>query len=88
MVVAIGSEIVGPGILFHAHFALVGGSIDLLDPNTGAIVTSYPQDDVVGMARVGTDIWISKWGSREVGTDRDEYFRWSLIRQRMRWFGL
>jgi len=68
MVVAIGSEIVGTGTLFHAHFLPGGGTIDLIDPITGAIVTSYAQDEVVGMTRVGTDIWISKWSLQQVGT--------------------
>jgi len=68
MVVAIGSEVVGTGTLFHAHYLPGGGTIDLIDPITGAVVASYAQDEVVGMARVGTDIWISKWSPMQVGT--------------------
>lgn len=35
---------------------------------TGALIQNYQQSDVVGMAQVNGVIWISKWGSREVGT--------------------
>jgi len=64
MLVAMGSEVVGTGTLFHAHYPT---NIQLINPATGAVVISYPQNDVIGMARVGSDIWISKWGPRLVG---------------------
>jgi hypothetical protein len=35
---------------------------------TGALIATYAQEDVVGMAHVNGQIWISKWGGREVGT--------------------
>lgn len=50
--------------LYHAHFST---NIQLIDGTTGAVVTTYPQGDVVGMTMVGTEIWISKWGPRQVG---------------------
>ncbi len=64
MLVAIGSEVVGTGTLFHAHFPT---NIQLIDPATGAVMVTYDQADVVGMARVGSDIWISKWSLKQVG---------------------
>jgi hypothetical protein len=51
--------------LYHAHYST---NIQRLDPVTGAVLATYSQGDVVGMALVGTQIWISKWGAREVGT--------------------
>ncbi|MEO5741988.1 MAG: PEP-CTERM sorting domain-containing protein [Vicinamibacterales bacterium] len=53
------------GILYHGHYST---SIEALDPTTGALLTTYPQDDVVGMAHVGGTLWITKWGARQVGT--------------------
>lgn len=35
---------------------------------TGALIATFPQTDVVGMAHVNGQIWISKWSGREVGT--------------------
>jgi len=68
MLVAVGTEISGTGTLFHVHFSPTVGNIQLIDPTTGAVVVTYPQNDVVGMARVGTEIWISKWSARAVGS--------------------
>jgi uncharacterized repeat protein (TIGR01451 family) len=36
-------------------------------PN-GTPVREYAQDDVVGMAFVGSTLWITKWGAHQVGT--------------------
>lgn len=57
------------GLLYHAHFEVVGGggAIQTINPADGAVVMTFPQDDVVGMAWVGNAIWISKWSAREVG---------------------
>lgn len=85
-------------LLYHAHFPSV---IELINPNTGAVVQTFPQTDVVGMTFVGggddgdddngddgaavgalpsaddddddgggsgQQIWITKWGARQVGT--------------------
>lgn len=38
-----------------------------VDGTTGAVKQFYDQPDVVGMAYVSGDLWISKWSSREVG---------------------
>jgi len=35
---------------------------------TGALIASYVQTDVVGMAHVNGQLWITKWSGREVGT--------------------
>jgi hypothetical protein len=43
-------------------------SIVAVNGTTGALINTYAQADVVGMAHVGGQIWISKWGGREVGT--------------------
>lgn len=53
----------GPATIYHAHYSDVIAQIDL----SGNLVQSFNQNDVVGMALVGGDIWISKWGSRQVG---------------------
>lgn len=50
--------------LYHAHFST---NIQLIEAATGMVLTTFPQADVVGMARVGTEIWISKWAPRQVG---------------------
>ena len=51
--------------LYHAHYST---EIERLDPLTGAAVAPpLPQADVVGMANVAGQVWISKWGGRTVG---------------------
>ena len=52
------------GKLYHAHWA---DNIQQIDPTTGAVLALFTQSDVVGMAQVGSDLWISHWGAREVG---------------------
>lgn len=54
-------------LLFHAHWLPAGGFIQLVDPATGAVLQTFPQDEVVGMTRVNGEIWISKWTPRQVG---------------------
>ena len=53
------------GVLYHAHYSDV---IEALNPTTGALIANYSQPDVVGMALVGSTLWISKWNGRSVGT--------------------
>jgi len=43
-------------------------SIVAVNGTTGALITAYAQADVVGMAHVNGQIWITKWSGREVGT--------------------
>lgn len=43
-------------------------AIVAVDGTTGALINTYLQSDVVGMAYVNGVIWISKWAGREVGT--------------------
>ena len=50
--------------LYHAQY---GNGIQLIDVSTGNVLSTQSQPDVVGMAYVGGDIWISQWGAREVG---------------------
>ncbi len=55
----------GADKLYHAHFSDV---IREIDPVTGVQIGAvFPQTDVVGMALVNGEIWISKWGGRRVG---------------------
>lgn len=42
--------------------------ITAVDGTTGALIQNYNQADVVGMAYVNGELWISKWSGREVGT--------------------
>jgi PEP-CTERM motif-containing protein len=53
------------GKLYHAHFNDV---IQQIDPTTGAVIQTFRQPDVVGMALVGGTIWITHWSAHEVGT--------------------
>jgi hypothetical protein len=43
-------------------------AIVAVDGTTGAPIASYLQENVVGMAHVNGQIWITKWSDREVGT--------------------
>lgn len=53
------------GKFYHVHYS---DSIRQIDPVTGAQIAIFAQADVVGMALVGTDIWISKWSGDSFGT--------------------
>ena len=50
--------------LYHAQY---GNGIQLIDLNTGTILSTQSQPDVVGMAYANGQIWITLWASREVG---------------------
>jgi hypothetical protein len=52
-------------VLWHANYSL---EIEKLNPATGAVITAYPQSDVVGITFVGNTIWITKWAGQQVGT--------------------
>ncbi|MFI5397909.1 MAG: YncE family protein [Candidatus Binatia bacterium] len=55
------------GNFYHAHWS---DMIQQIDPGNGNVIQTFsaPQDtDVVGMAVVGTQLWITHWGAREVG---------------------
>ena len=57
-------QLVG-NVLYHAHY---NTEIERLDPVTGAAVAPpLPQTDVVGMANVAGQVWISKWAGKSVG---------------------
>jgi hypothetical protein len=54
------------GILYHAHWAT---EIERLDPVTGLPVAApLAQSQVVGMAQVGGQLWITHWADKTVGT--------------------
>lgn len=53
------------GNLYHAHWS---DNIQRIDPVTGAVLQTYPRPQVVGMALVGSTIWITNWGANQVGT--------------------
>lgn len=56
----------GPAKIYHAHYD--GSAADIREIDTaGNLIQLFDQTDVVGMALAGTDIWISKWGGRQVG---------------------
>lgn len=52
------------GNLYHTHWS---DMIQQIDPVTGAIIQSFDQPDVVGMALVGSQQWITHWGAHQVG---------------------
>ena len=53
------------GTLYHAFYS---SFIQSLDPVTGNQLSSSPQDSIVGITQVGSQIWISDWSSGDVGT--------------------
>ncbi len=53
------------GKLYHAHYNDV---IQQIDPTTGAVIQTFSQPNVVGMALVGSTIWITHWSAQQVGT--------------------
>ncbi len=53
------------GDFYHAHYNDV---IQQIDPTTGAVLATFQQGDVVGMALVGNTLWITHWSGRQVGT--------------------
>lgn len=53
------------GNLYHAHWDDI---IQQIDPVTGAVIQTFPQPAVVGMALVGSTIWITHWENLQVGT--------------------
>lgn len=53
------------GRLYHAHWS---DNIQQIDPTTGAVIATFDQPQVVGMALVGATMWITNWGAQQVGT--------------------
>ncbi len=53
------------GSLYHATFPNI---IQELNPATGVVLNTFAQNEVVGMAVINNQIWISKWTPRLVGT--------------------
>jgi hypothetical protein len=58
----------GPdGVIYHAHYSDVIQSIEIGPGNKSKVIQTFPQEDVVGMASDGVNIWISKWSEEQVG---------------------
>lgn len=53
------------GNLYHVHW---NDNIQQINPLTGAVIQTFAQPDVVGMALVGGQQWITHWGAHQVGT--------------------
>ena len=53
------------GKLYHAHWS---DNIQEIDPTTGAVIQTFSVPQVVGMALVGNQLWITNWASQLVGT--------------------
>ncbi|MBE2257433.1 MAG: PEP-CTERM sorting domain-containing protein [Candidatus Accumulibacter sp.] len=53
------------GKLYHAHYP---DNIQQIDPVTGAVIQTFSVPSVVGMALVGSQLWITNWGAQQVGT--------------------
>jgi hypothetical protein len=53
------------GNLYHAHWS---DNIQQIDPVTGAVIQTFAQPDVVGLAVVGSTIWSTHWNAQQVGT--------------------
>jgi hypothetical protein len=53
------------GKLYHAGWST---NIQQIDPVTGAVIQTFDQPDVVGLALVGTQMWATHWSTKEVGT--------------------
>lgn len=53
------------GNLYHAHWS---DNVQQIDPVTGAVIKTFAQPDVVGLAVVGSTIWMTHWGAQQVGT--------------------
>jgi hypothetical protein len=51
-------------LLYHAHHPEM---IQTLDPTTGLIANTFPQQEPVGMTWVGNEIWITHWAQQVVG---------------------
>ncbi|TAK89974.1 MAG: PEP-CTERM sorting domain-containing protein [Burkholderiaceae bacterium] len=52
------------GKLYHAHWV---DNIQQINPVTGAVLATFDQPQVVGMALVGGTIWITHWANQQVG---------------------
>ena len=53
------------GKLYHAHWS---DNIQQINPATGAVIQTFSVPQVVGMALVGSQLWITNWQNRQVGT--------------------
>ena len=53
------------GNLYHAHWS---DNIQQINPTTGAVIQTFPQNNIVGLAVVGSVIWATNWAAQQVGT--------------------
>ena len=51
--------------LYRDHWS---DNIQAIDPATGAVLQTYAQPQVVGLAQVGAALWITHWSEQQVGT--------------------
>jgi len=60
-------QLIGDPKFYHAKYGANGG-IREIDPVTGDLIGALnPRSDVVGMALVDGDIWITRWANKEIG---------------------
>jgi hypothetical protein len=52
------------GNLYHAHWS---DNIQQINPVTGAVIATFGVPEVVGMALVGSQLWITNWANKQVG---------------------
>lgn len=59
----------GGSKVYHAHYGnTTGDGIREIDPTTGVQIGAlFPRTDVVGMALIKGDIWITRWANKEIG---------------------
>jgi hypothetical protein len=50
--------------LFHAQY---NNGVQLINLGSGTITQTYSQPDIVGIAEVGAQVWITHWGAQQVG---------------------
>ena len=55
---------VGGDKVYQAHYS---DQIREIDPTSGAVLDTFAQTDVVGMALINGEVWISKWAGRQIG---------------------
>lgn len=58
-------QLVGDPKVYHAKFGSFGG-IREIDPVTGVLVQHFPQSDLVGMALVNGEIWVTRWSNKQI----------------------
>jgi hypothetical protein len=60
--------VVTPTAFYHVHYSDSIQQIKLDSSGDSEVVQTFTQSDIVGIASDGTNIWISNWGTSQVGT--------------------